>query len=106
MAPGKTMEIALRLQPGTKNVVVVGGMAPFDRKVLATVKEDLKAYEGRVDISYLTDLAMPDLLKRLEHLPNHTLVLLTSVGQDAAGTSFKSNELGPSGCRRSECPGL
>ena len=38
---------------------------------------------------------MPDLLERLRHLPGHTLVLLTSIGQDAAGTSFKSNEVGP-----------
>ena len=94
MAPGKTIEIALRLQPGTKNVVVVGGMSPFDMKGLATVKEELKRYEGRVNISYLTDLAMPDLLRRLEHLPKHTLILLTSIGQDAAGNTYKSSESG------------
>ena len=64
-------------------------------KELANVKKELKAYEGRVEISYLTDLAMPDLLKRLRHLPGNTLVLLTSIGTDAAGTSFKSNESGP-----------
>ena len=95
MAPAETVQIGLQLQPGTKNVVVVGGVAPFDREGLAAVKEALKPYEGRLDISYLTDLAVPDLLKRLQHLPNHTLVLLTSVGQDAAGTSFKANEIGP-----------
>ena len=61
----------------------------------ANIKEELKAYERRVDISYLTDLAMPDLLERLRHLPSNTVVLLTSIGADAAGTSFKSNELGP-----------
>jgi PAS domain S-box-containing protein len=95
MAPGKTIEIALRLQPATRNIVVVGGVSTFDQKGQATVKEELKPYEGRLDISYLTDLALPDLLERLEHLPNHTLVLLTTVGQDAAGHSFKSNEIGP-----------
>ena len=95
MAPVETVGIALRLQPGTKNVVVVGSDAPFEREQLATVKEELKAYEARVDISYLADLAMPDLLERLGHLPSNTLVLFTSVGQDAAGTHFKSNETGP-----------
>ena len=43
----------------------------------------------------MTELAMPDLLERLRHLPSHTLVLLTSVSLDAAGTRFKSNETGP-----------
>jgi PAS domain S-box-containing protein len=94
MAPAETVEIALRLLPGSKNVVVVGGVGPFDRKQLANVEEALKAYEGRVDISFLTDLAMPDLLERLRHLPSNTVVLLTSMGADAAGSSFKSNELG------------
>ncbi len=95
MAPAETVEIALRLLPGTKNVVVVGGVGPFDRQELANAKQALKGYEGRVDISFLTDLAMPDLLERLRHLPSNTVVLLTSVGRDAVGTSFKSNELGP-----------
>jgi PAS domain S-box-containing protein len=95
MAPAETVQVGLQLQPGTKNVVVVGGVAPFDREGLAAVKKALKPYEGRLDISYPTDLPVPDLLKRLQQLPNHTLVLLTSVGQDAAGTSFKANQIGP-----------
>jgi PAS domain S-box-containing protein len=95
IAPAKTVEIALRLVPGTRNVVVVGGVAPIDRAVLANVKKELVPYEGRVEISYLTDLAMPDLLERLRRLPNNTIVLLTSIGQDAARTSFKANESSP-----------
>jgi PAS domain S-box-containing protein len=94
IAPAETVGTALRLLPGTKKVVVVGGVAPIDRKQLANVKEELRVYEGRVDISFLTDLAMPDLLDRLRHLPSDTVVLLTSMGSDAAGSSFKSNELG------------
>jgi len=95
MAQAETVGIALRLVPGTKRVVVVGGVAPIDREQLANVKKELKEYEGRVDISYLTDFAMPDLLERLRQLPGNTVVLLTSVGRDGAGSGFKSNELGP-----------
>jgi PAS domain S-box-containing protein len=94
-APAETVGIALRLVPGTRNVVVVGGVAPIDREVLANVKKELMSYEGRVEISYLTDLAMPDLLQRLRRLPSKTIILLTSIGQDAARTSFKSNESSP-----------
>jgi PAS domain S-box-containing protein len=38
---------------------------------------------------------MPDLLQRLRRLPSKTIILLTSIGQDAARTSFKSNESSP-----------
>ena len=95
MAPVETVGLALRLLPGTRNVVVVGGVAPIDREVMANVKKQLMPYEGRVEISYLTDLAMPDLLERLRRLPGNAIVLFTSIAQDAAGTSFKANESGP-----------
>ena len=95
MAPRETVGLALRLLPGTRNVVVVGGVAPIDREILANVKKQLMSYEGRVEISYLTDLAMPDLLQRLRRLPGNAIVLLSSIGTDAAGTTFKGNESGP-----------
>jgi PAS domain S-box-containing protein len=95
LAPAETLEIALRLQPGTKHVVVAGGVGDWDKREQTTVKENLEPFRDRVDISYLTDLAMPDLLDRLRHLPDHTVVILTSMAQDAAGMHFKSGESGP-----------
>ncbi len=91
----KTLELALRLQPGTEHVVVVGGVSDIDRQQVASVKAELNAFTDHLDITYMTDLAMPDLLERLRHLPPHTLVLFTAVSLDAAGTRFKSSETGP-----------
>jgi PAS domain S-box-containing protein len=88
--PSKTLELALKMRPGTEHVVVVGGVASFDRHLEAIVQEDLRKYEGRLDLTYLTDLAMPALLERLKHLPVHTIVLFTDLDQDAAGRRFIS----------------
>jgi len=96
MAAAKTLETALRLQPGTEHVVVVsGGIADYDRQELRSVKQQLKAFTDHLDITYVTELAMPDLLERLRHLPSHSLVLLTSVSLDATGTRFTSRDTGP-----------
>jgi signal transduction histidine kinase len=96
MDPAKTLEIALRLRPGTEHVVVVnGGIADYDKQQLAAVKQELKVFTDHLDITYLTGLAMPDLLERLRHLPSHTLVLLATVSLDAAGTRFTSRDNGP-----------
>jgi len=95
IAPAQTLAAALRLQPGTTHVVVVSGTSPFDRQQNAAVKDQLTTYEGRLDIAYLTDLAMPDLLERLKHLPSHTIVVLGAFGRDAAGTRFTLAESGP-----------
>ncbi len=86
--PVKTLEGALRLQPDTKRVVVVGGIAPFDRGVESFVKAGLHSYETSLTFEYLTDLDMPTLLDRVRHLPAHSIVFYTSLSVDAKGQSF------------------
>ena len=86
--PAKTIEAALRLQPGMNRVVVVGGIAPFDRGVESFVKAALRSYESKLTIEYLTDLDMPTLLDRLRHLPKHSIVFYTSLSLDAKEQSF------------------
>ncbi len=86
--PAKTIDAALGLQPGTNRVVVVGGVAPFDRGVESFVKAALRSYESRVTLEYLTDLDMPTLLDRLRHLPEHSIVFYTSLSVDARQQSF------------------
>lgn len=86
--PAKTIEAALKLQPWTEHVVVIGGIAPYDRHTEAVVREGLRNYQSRLDVTYLTELEMPVLLERVKRLPNHTIVLDAGVEQDAAGTHF------------------
>ncbi|MGA9307293.1 MAG: PAS domain S-box protein [Candidatus Sulfotelmatobacter sp.] len=86
--PAETLEIALRLQPGTKHVVVVGGIDAFDLELEQWFRERLHSYESKHDVTYLTDSPMPQLLERLRKLPPHTIVLLTHIGLDGAGTRF------------------
>lgn len=88
LAPFETIQAALRLQSGTKHIFVVGGTSFNDTHVEALIKEQLRPYEGNFDVSYLTTLTMPDLLERLRHLPNQTVVLYTVLSQDAAGKKF------------------
>jgi signal transduction histidine kinase/ABC-type uncharacterized transport system substrate-binding protein len=86
--PERTILAGLKLQPKTKRVVVVGGRGAFDREIEAAVKTSLKKYESRLDFTYLTDLDMPSLLERLQRLPSDTIVLHTSLMEDAAGNHF------------------
>jgi len=86
--PEKTLDVALRLLPGTKHVVVVGGVAPYDRQLESLVKQRFKSYESKLEFTYVTDLAMPVLLERLKQLPADTIVYHTSIMVDAAGTHF------------------
>ncbi len=83
-----TLLAALKLQPKTKRVVVVGGRGAFDRVIEAATHKSLNRYESSLDFTYLTDLDMSSLLKRLGQLPSNTIVLHTSLMEDAAGNHF------------------
>ena len=94
--PAKTLDVALRLQPGSRHVVVVGGMSSFDKHLEAIFRERLHSYESTLDFTYLTDLDMPTLLERLKHLPDHTIVLHTHIGKDAKGIRYVgASQTGP-----------
>ncbi len=94
--PAKTLDVALRLQPGTRHVVLVGGASSFDTHLEEIFRESLHGYEASLDFTYLTDLDMPSLLERLKHLPAHTIVLYTHLGMDAKGTRYVgASQAGP-----------
>jgi len=87
-----TLEVALRLQPQTQNVFVVGGTSTFDRYLLSIARRDLKAYENRVAIHDLVGLSMDALLKAVSTLPAHSVILFTTMFTDGAGRSFVPHE--------------
>jgi PAS domain S-box-containing protein len=96
LSPAPTIDAALRLLPDTSQLVVVTGVSPSDRHYQAMIKEQLRGYEHRLSISYLTDLPLPSVLERLRHLPSHTIVLIGPYTRDTAGAlPYTSNELGP-----------
>ena len=51
-----TLEAALKLQPQTRQVVLVGGTAETDRWFQQVAQEALRLYEGQIEITFLTDL--------------------------------------------------
>jgi PAS domain S-box-containing protein len=103
--PEETLTAALRLQPSTKHVVVVGGVGTYDRHLKDIVKQSLRNYESRLEFSYLTDLDMPTLLRRVGQLPRNTIVLYTSIFRDAAGSHFiDANQSSPAVIDASNAP--
>jgi len=88
LEPAKTLDAILKLLPHTQHVVVVGGSSAFDKGIEAQVAAGLNSHPATVDITYLTNLTMTDLLERLQHLSSGTVILYASFFRDAAGNEF------------------
>ncbi len=83
-----TLAAALKLQPETRRVVVVGGVAKTDRAFQHIAQEALRPYDGRLELTFLTDLPMSEILQRVSNLPPQTLVIYLSMFRDSTGQAF------------------
>lgn len=83
-----TLAVALKLQPQTRHVVVVGGTAKTDRVFHQTAREALRPFEGRFEITFLTDLPMAEILERVASLSPQTIIIFLSMLRDSAGNNF------------------
>ena len=86
--PAKTLDAALHLQPGTKQVIVVNGASSVDKSREALFRRNLHNYEDKLNFTYLSGLPMASLLPRLRGTPAHTIILFGLVTQDGAGDRF------------------
>src|SRR5262249_22975897 len=71
----ETLDLALRLHPGTRQLFIVSGTVERDKKFETLAREAVQSYESRVSITYLTDLTPNELTLRMKSLPKRSLVL-------------------------------
>ena len=71
----KTLDLALKLHPQTKDVFVISGTPERDKRFENLSREELAGYESRVRLNYLTDLPVSDLVERVRTLPRDSIIL-------------------------------
>jgi PAS domain S-box-containing protein len=87
-----TLTAALKLQPETREIVVVGGTARTDRVLQEEAREALRPYEGQLEVTYLTDLSMAEVLQWVSNLPPQTMIIYLSMLRDNTGQGFVPQE--------------
>ena len=83
-----TLAAALKLQPQTAHVAVVGGTAKTDRRFQQAAIEALRPYKSQLEIIFLIDMPMDQILTKVANLPPKTIVLYLSLLRDSAGNDF------------------
>ncbi len=82
---GPSIELALALQPDLEHVYVVVGTTGLDPSRESQARAEFRAFEGRVEFTYLSGLVTKDLEARLRTLPPHSAVYFVVVSKDGAG---------------------
>lgn len=87
-----TLDIALKLQPDTRHVFVIGGSSRFDRRLQAIARRDFQAYDGRTSFTWLTTQTMDELTHWVSTLPDHSIVIYLSLFTDSVGQPFVTHD--------------
>jgi len=89
----KTVELILRLQPETREILVISGASDSDRWRQSDVRRQLQPLEKRVKLTYMDAGSVQDFVKAVARVPDGTVILFLSMYQDSAGSKLLSHEM-------------
>src|SRR5262245_10488647 len=88
----RTVEIARRLQPTARQLVVVAGAAPFDLRWVEIARRQLEDQRD-LEIRYLVGLSREDLLSQVGKLSADSILMVLTIFRDGTGESFVPGEI-------------
>jgi formate hydrogenlyase transcriptional activator len=88
-----TLDVALKLHPGTEQVLLVSGTPERDKLFETEMRQDLKEFEGRVKLTYLTDLPLNELMTRVSNTPERSIVFYIRQSQDESGMTLSPRDV-------------
>ena len=87
-----TLDLALRIHPATRQIVVINDKTTTGRVVHREVERLVPAYQGRVRFLFLEELEMPEILKAVQKLGPDSLVFYGLFFRDKAGRFYEYDE--------------
>ena len=83
-----TLEAALKLQPNTKHVVLIGGISKTVGAIVEKAKKIFQSYKNNLQFTYLTDHSMDQILEQVARLPEDTVIFFVTIYRDKTGNVF------------------
>ena len=100
----KTLDIARRLQPNARQVVIIGGSSPSELNLLDQVRHQINGYSNELQFTYLTNHTFQEISRRVATLGPENIVVFVALTRDAAGQPFISAEAVSRIAANSEAP--
>ncbi len=88
-----TLDVALKLHPDKKRMVVVGDESTAGLAIKRQIEEVVPLYKNRLAVEYWTHLSLDMVLERVEELPNDTFLFFIPYYQTIAGKFYTAEEV-------------
>ena len=83
-----TIDLALHLHPDLNRVFYVVGVAEYEQSLRHIAEQELKRFQGRLEIEYLQGMPLADLLNRIAEMPAHSIVFYDQLNKDVSGRVY------------------
>jgi PAS domain S-box-containing protein len=90
---GRTVELILRLQPETREILVISGASDSDRWRQAEARRQLDRLKRTVKLTYMDAGSVQDLVKAAAGASDGTVILFLSMYEDSGGNKLLSHEV-------------
>lgn len=88
-----TAELALKLRPQTRRLVVIHGSGDFDEMIGRLARKQLESLAPRVNIEYLTNAPIDDILRQAAQFDANDAVIYLTIARDSSGATFIPREV-------------
>ena len=103
--PEKTLELAERLQPGARRLVVIGGTSSVDRRWQKNGRKAVEAHNNsKLEAEYWFDRTYSRLLEDVSRLPSDTIVLFLTFFADSEDKRFIPRDVAAALAKASAAP--
>jgi PAS domain S-box-containing protein len=99
-----TIDVALQLQPNTKNVFVISGSSERDQEIQSIARKELQPLEDRVAFTYVNGLTLDELLQKVAHLPPDSIIYYLTMTQDRTGARYSFPDSMSKVCTAADSP--
>ena len=101
---GKTLELAERLQPGVRRLVVISGSDSVDGRWRETARKAIEAHNPKLEAAYWFDIPYDKLLADVSRLPSDTIVMYLTFFSDSEGKRLIPKEVAAAIAKASSAP--
>jgi signal transduction histidine kinase len=90
---GRTIDIARRLQPDARRLVVVSGASDMGQRAVQLARQELSIRTELTSVEYFSGLPLPELVARVAAEPAETIVLYLAQFRDRDGRPYIPREV-------------
>ena len=101
---GKTLELAERLQPGVRRLVVISGSDSVDGRWRETARKAIEAHNPKLEAAYWFDIPYDKLLADVSRLPSDTIVMYLTFFSDSEGKRLIPKDVAAAIAKASSAP--